>query len=146
MNSVKRVTSRFGLWIGIGALFLLRQPAWGETAVWRVESPAVQKQVSVAFGPGAAGNKLVILSLLGPQRELLPGGRFLLWVGYRDGTPLANKPVTVRTASPGNLLVGEGESTSNELTVHTNALGLAEIYLTPQPESGGDGGEEPPPT
>lgn len=130
---------------GVALALSLPLSARAESGVWKSKTSGPSRQLAVFFPTPSADSgspQLVVLPLLGPERRLLPDGRMLIWVGRTDGTPLPNATVTVRVPEPGNPLASGG-SRVIEVTVYTDADGIAEIKLTSPdvpPGNGGNGG------
>ncbi len=141
--------------LGCGILLAL-VPLWpalarADAARWKTGA----KELAAYFpAPTAESGSphLLVVPLLGPARELLPGGKLIVWVGRNDGTPLAEATVTVRVPAADNPLVSGGNRVEM-LTLQTDAAGLATVMLTapdvPKPKKtpgggdGGGGGESP---
>ena len=121
-----------------------------ETGQWQTLTTNSAQQLPIFFPrptASAGSPELVVLPLFGPQHLLLPGGKLLIWVGRNDGTALANAIVTVRVPTPGNVLVNGGNR-ATEITHHTNAEGIAVVFLTvpdapPANNTGNNGGGNP---
>lgn len=75
------------------------------------------------------GFDLVVRPLLTPANQLLPSGIMRVWVGRSDGKPLRNAEVTLTMADSLNAIV-DGNRTVQQITVRTDASGLAEIRLS----------------
>ena len=120
-----------------------------ESGHWKSATKGPFGQLSVFFPTPTASSgdpELLVVPLLGPQHRLLPGGKLMVWVGRNDGTSLANARVTIQVPSPGNALVSGG-SRVTEVTIQTNADGIAEVFLTspdiPPNSTNDDGGGGP---
>lgn len=129
-----------------GCALLGSLPAQAESGRWK--TPA--KELAAYFPPptGASGSaELLVVPLLGSQRELLPGGKLLVWVGRNDGIPLADATVTLTVPAGDNPLVSGGNRVTT-VTLRSDAAGLTGAFLTapdvPKPKktrgSGGGGG------
>jgi len=79
-------------------------------------------------GVPTKSSTLFVAPLLGPARELLPKGKLMVWVGLNNGSPYQFANVTLRVPIEGNDLVSAGQRMI-EVVLHTNAEGLAEIFL-----------------
>ena len=86
-----------------------------------------------------------VTPLLGPAKELLPGGKLVVWVGRNDGTPyaLADVVLGVPAGDALNTLVDAGQRVTL-VTLKTDINGLAQAFLAapavPPPNNGGNGG------
>ncbi len=124
--------------------------AQAESAQWHSKTTGPGAQLTAFFpAPNTISGSphLLVVPLLGPQRRLLPDGRLRVWVGLNDGNALANATVTLRVPATGNALVSNG-SRVTEITVQTNALGIAEVKFAapdvpPGSTGNGEGGEPP---
>jgi hypothetical protein len=74
------------------------------------------------------GHDLVVKPLLTPAGQLLPGGVMRVWVGRSDGRPLRSAEVNFKILAGENMLIGDS-GTTLEVTVRTNAQGIAEVRL-----------------
>ncbi len=139
---------RFGLCALLGLLLLPIARADTLTVRNRTKGP-VKTLVSIFPQPTSntpSPPTLLVFPLLGRNRELLPGGRLLVWVGRSDGTPHASAAVTVRVPDieGKNTLVSVGGQRVHEVFLQADANGLAQVYLTapevPPPNDGSNGG------
>lgn len=118
-----------------------------ETGQWKTKTKGPFGQLTVFFPTPTTGTgspELRVIPLLGPERHLLPDGKLLIWVGRNDGTALANASVTIRVPPNGNTLVS-GANRVIEITLQTNADGIAAVFLTapdiPKDSTYGSNGE-----
>lgn len=120
-----------------------------ETGLWksRAKGPAAELEVFFPKPTHTSGSpELLVVPLLNSRLQLLPEGWLLVWVGRTDGTALANASVTIRVPDSGNALVN-GSARTTEVTVQTDANGIARVRLTapdvPSDGNGGGGGGPP---
>ena len=135
--------------LGYCALLVLLMPAVrADTLTVASQSKGPIKSLVLTFPAptgASAASTLLVVPLLSPAGELLPSGKLIVWAGHTDGIPLVSAVITVRLpadAGP-NRLASAGQRVP-EVTLTTNAQGLAEVYLVapdaPPPNGGADGG------
>ncbi len=137
-------------WAWVCSTLLWPSPGLADSGRWKTKT----KELAAYFpAPTEASGspELLVVPLLGPARELLPGGKLIVWVGRNDGTPLVDANVTVRVPVGDNPLLNGG-SRVDTVTLQTDASGLATVLLTapdvPKPKKsrgsgGGSGGGGP---